>query len=218
MFTGLVECTGRVERVRNGAGSRVLGIVPAAKDFNVQVGDSVAVNGACLTLEQREGRIFSFRAVAQTLSATTLGDLRRADTVNLERALPAAGRLDGHIVQGHVDTTGRLEKIEKTGDSYRCTVSVDPAYLRYIVRKGSIAVQGISLTVASLTSRGFTVALIPHTFEHTSLKEARTGSAVNIECDILARYVERLMTLPEEGRTKSDDPPNLLNLLQRSTY
>jgi riboflavin synthase len=198
MFTGIIEEVGRVTRVETGVGSARLSIEGALVASDTRVGDSVAINGACLTVTRREGAELSFDAIPETLRRTNLGELRPGSRVNLERALAAGGRLAGHIVQGHVDGVGTLQAVEPEHDSWRLTVVAPAALRRYLVEKGSVALDGISLTVASLTGDGFTVAIIPHTWTATTLHERRRGDPVNLEVDILAKYVERLLAPNDE--------------------
>jgi riboflavin synthase len=193
MFTGLVEEGGTILETRaTDAGARV---VIAAREVldGLSLGDSVAVNGACLTAVEVDVDRFVVDAVAETLRRTTLGGLREGDRVNLERALPAGGRLDGHIVQGHVDGTGVVREVRGEGESAIIEIAAEPAQLRYIVEKGSIAVDGVSLTVAGRLPDAFSVALIPHTMRVTTLGPQALGRRVNLEVDVLAKYVEALV-------------------------
>jgi riboflavin synthase len=193
MFTGLIETTGIIRRLVRKDGGIHLAIEPSTKPFDIAPGDSLAVNGVCLTLERAENTILFFTAVAETLRATNFTTLKLNQRVNLERALSAKGRLDGHIVQGHVDVTGTLRAIKKNGESLHYHFSVPRKYEYYIASKGSVAIDGISLTVAGVQEGGFSVALIPYTINHTSLQDKKPGDTVNIECDILAKYTERLL-------------------------
>ena len=156
----------------------------------------IAVNGACLTVTAIDGERLTFGLAPETLARTNLGDLQPADSVNLERAMAADGRFDGHIVQGHIDGTGRIESATADGDSLRFAVSAPPELLRYIAPKGFIAVDGTSLTVIDVTAEAFTFMLVAYTQGHISLPQRPVGSRVNLEVDILAKYVERLL----EGR------------------
>jgi riboflavin synthase len=192
MFTGIIEEIGRVTRVERGGVTRLTIAGPQVAS-DARVGDSIAVNGACLTVTRSDGEALSFEAVPETLSRTNLGELQAGSRVNLERALAAGARLAGHIVQGHVDGVGTIQSIEAEQDSWRITVAVPAPLRRYLVEKGSVAMDGISLTVASLTEDGFTVAIVPHTWTATTIHERRRGDRVNLETDILAKYVERLL-------------------------
>ncbi len=192
MFTGLVEEGGTLlERVPGAEGAR---LVLAARGIleGLRLGDSVAVNGACLTAVAIEADRFAVDCVAETLRRTTLGGLEVGDRVNMERPLAVGGRLDGHLVQGHIDGVGRVRAVRPEGESAVLEIEADPAHLRYIVEKGSIAVDGVSLTVAGRLPDAFTVALIPHTMEMTTLGAQALGRSVNLELDVVAKYVEAL--------------------------
>jgi riboflavin synthase len=193
LFTGIIEQAGRVSRiqVREDGARLVVDAGPLAEE--ARLGDSVAVNGCCLTVVERQGAALAFDAVTETLRRTNLGTLAEGDRVNLERPLRAGGRLDGHIVQGHVDGTAVLESVTDEGNARRLRFRPDPELLRDVVETGSIAVDGISLTVAAVAPDWFEVVIIPHTWEVTNLAGRREGSAVNLEVDILAKYVERLL-------------------------
>lgn len=193
MFTGIVEQMGSVVETREQEAGRRLaisagGILPIAQ------GASVAVNGVCLTALDDDGALL-LDVIPETLSRTNLGDLRPGDQVNLERAMPAGGRFDGHIVQGHVDATGVVGDVTEDEGGVVMTVMADGDLLRYVVEKGSITVDGVSLTVAALLSDGFQIALIPHTLEVTTLGLRKPGDVVNLEVDVLAKYVERLLKI-----------------------
>jgi len=192
MFTGIVRELGEVERVeRSAAGARLA--VRAGLASELAPGDSVSVAGACLTAAVAGGGGFEADVINQTLELTTLGALAPGDRVNLEPALRAGDALGGHIVQGHVDGTGEIESTSADGASRRLQVSIPVEHRRYVVERGSITVDGASLTVAALSPEGFEVALIPETLERTTLGKVGPGDRVNIELDIIARYAERLM-------------------------
>lgn len=193
MFTGIVRELGRVVSRSGGLEGLRLeidapGIAPA-----VEVGGSVAINGVCLTAEAVEGPRLVFHAVPETLRRTTLGSLAAGSEVNLEPALRAGDAMGGHIVQGHVDGVGRVQSVEAEGDGLRVIVEAPDEILRYCVEKGSIAVEGVSLTVAELHDDSFGLALIPHTLSETTLADLVPGRQVNLEIDVLAKYVERLV-------------------------
>lgn len=198
MFTGIVEELGRVRSVvPHGGGARVE-IEAAAVLDDAATGASIAVNGCCLTVVERANGSWVADVVTETLERTTLGALGPGDAVNLERPLRLADRLGGHLVQGHVDAVGRVEGRDELPDgSARFTFSAPRALLRYVVEKGSIAVDGISLTVAACDGDRFDVAAIPHTLAVTTLGHRNAGAMVNLEVDLLAKYVERL--LPTKG-------------------
>lgn len=192
MFTGLVEEVGTVTAVTPGEQGARVAIAAHTVVEGVAPGDSIAVDGACLTVVEFTEDSFTVEAVAETLRRTCLGDRRPGDRVNLERALPAGARLGGHIVQGHVDGTGVVADAVREGESVVVRVTAEPALLRYVVEKGSIAVDGISLTVAGRDPDGFRVALIPHTMAATTLGAEAVGRRVNLEVDLVAKYVEAL--------------------------
>ncbi len=192
MFTGLIEEAGRVARVRPGEDGARLEISASAVLDGLRVGDSVAVNGACLTAIEVTGGGFAVDAVAETLRRTALGALAPGDRVNLERPMRLGDRLDGHLVQGHVDGVGTVRAARPEGESTVLEVAAPAVLLRYVVEKGSVAVDGVSLTVAGRLPDAFTVALIPHTMAVTTLGPGAVGHAVNLEVDVVAKYVEAL--------------------------
>jgi riboflavin synthase len=192
MFTGVVERTGTVRSVEpDGDGARIEVSTPLAAELHE--GDSVAVNGVCLTAVETHGDGFRADVMAETLRRSSLGPLAAGDPVNLELPLRAGAPLGGHVVQGHVDGTGTVEDVSEDGFARVVRVACDPDLLRYVVEKGSIAVDGVSLTVASVDDLGFTVSLIPETLGRTTFGDATPGRVVNIEVDVLAKYVEKLM-------------------------
>jgi riboflavin synthase len=193
MFTGIVRERGRVAVVEGVDDARHLRIEAPATASALSVGDSVSVDGCCLTATEVADGHFAVTAVPETLSRTTLGSLSAGDEVNLESATRAGEPLGGHYVQGHVDGVGRVESVEPEEEGARMRISAPPELLRYTVEKGSIAVGGVSLTIAGLRDGAFEVALVPHTLEQTTLGRAQPGDAVNIEVDILAKYVEKLV-------------------------
>jgi riboflavin synthase len=193
MFTGIVREVGRVvdvEAVNAGATLRIAAPETAAR---TAVGDSVAIGGVCLTAESVEGETMRFHAVPETLSRSNLGGLQAGDGVNVEPALRAGEPLGGHIVQGHVDGLGSVRAVEQEGDGVRVSFDAPPELLGYLVEKGSVTVDGVSLTVAGLEDDVFAVALIPHTLSVTTLGALAPGAQVNLEVDVLAKYVERLV-------------------------
>jgi riboflavin synthase len=194
MFTGLVEGLGEVIRVTpEGPGVRVVLAPPAAMTGDCRMGDSVAINGCCLTIVELADAAWTFQAGPETLQRTNLGGLAAGSRVNLERSLPANGRLGGHFVQGHVDGLGRVERVLAAGDWVTMWFDVPPALAELMVPKGSIAVDGVSLTLVDVERERFSVALIPHTLGATTLGARRPGDSVNIEIDILAKYVRKLL-------------------------
>jgi riboflavin synthase len=199
VFTGLVEEMGTVrERVPSAAGARMVIGCDVVRE-GLAIGDSVSVNGACLTVVELTDDSFAVDCVEETLRRTSVGDRQAGDRVNLERAMRVGDRLGGHIVQGHVDGTGTIRDITPEGDGVLMSVAADGDLLRYVVEKGSITVDGVSLTVASRQPDGFTIALIPHTMEATTLGPDTVGRRVNLEADVLAKYVEALVRPHVDG-------------------
>jgi riboflavin synthase len=191
MFTGLVAATGAVESLdRSGEGVRLRIRTELAGDL--EPGDSIAVNGVCLTAVDSDGEGFSADVMTETLRRSSLGPLAEGDEVNLELPLRAADRLGGHMVQGHVDATGTVRTVDDDGFARIVRIGAAPEVLRYVVEKGSIAVDGVSLTVTAVDRDGFEVSLIPETLERTTLGSAAPGRVVNLEVDVLAKYVEKL--------------------------
>lgn len=188
MFTGIVEELGTVGSIKSG----VLIVDASLVLEDLDVKDSICVNGACLTVTGLTGKGFQVDVVPETLRRTNLGELTSGSKVNLERSLQMGGRLGGHIVQGHVDGTGEISSIEEDGDAYLYSFTVSPELSRYIVQKGFICVDGISLTVVDCADDEFTVTLIPYTREHTVLGTKSEGNKVNLEADIMAKYIEKL--------------------------
>lgn len=201
MFTGLVEGQGTIRSmIPEGDAVRLDVELPQALTDGLAIGDSVAINGCCLTVVELAGSVAGFQAGTETLAKTNLGKLTDGDTVNLERSLPVNGRLGGHFVQGHVDGVGEVLKIDRDGDWVHMWFRLPAPLARLLVPKGSVAVDGISLTVVDVDGDCFSVALIPHTLEVTTLGIRQVGDAVNIETDILGKYVDRLL----QGRTPAD--------------
>jgi riboflavin synthase len=195
MFTGLVEGTGSVEGVeQRGEDVRLEIATPLASELHR--GDSVAVSGVCLTAVEAEGGRFVADVVAETLRRSSLGPLREGDEVNLELPLRAGDRLGGHVVQGHVDGLGTVASVEQEGSARVLRIAASASLLRYVVEKGSIAVDGVSLTAFAADETGFSVSLVPETLERTTLGALRSGSEVNLEVDVIAKYVEKLVAPP----------------------
>ena len=198
MFTGIVEAVGTLSEVKGtGGGYRVRIQTPLSADM--KVGDSLAVNGVCLTVILIDGEHVLADVGPETARVTTLGALQRGQSVNLERPLRADGRFDGHFVLGHVDGVGAVEEIRAEGESRWLTIDFPPALAPLFIRKGSIAVDGISLTVAGLGERQFDVMIIPFTWGSTTLKTLRKGDKVNLECDLIGKYVARAMELRRDA-------------------
>jgi riboflavin synthase len=194
VFTGIVREVGRVASVSGGDDGVALVLEAPRTARGVEVGGSVSVDGVCLTAERVDGDRLTFHAVPETLRRSSLGRLQAGSRVNVEPALRAGDALGGHYVQGHVDGVGQIRAVEREGEGLRVVVTTPGELLRYCVEKGSIAVEGVSLTVAELDDEGFAVALIPHTLAETTLGELEPGRSVNLEVDVLAKYVERLVT------------------------
>lgn len=193
MFTGLIEEVGVLRSVRRGGCSSVLSIGASLVLSDLKEGDSVAVNGVCLTATGLDSGGFTADVMHETLNRSTLGSLSPGDRVNLERAMAANGRFGGHIVSGHIDGVGAVTAKRRDGNAVWYTVSAPPSLLRYVVEKGSITIDGISLTVAAVTEGDFSVSLIPHTAAVTILGAKGPGDRVNLEADILGKYVEKLL-------------------------
>lgn len=193
MFTGIIEEVGKVKSLRRGATSFVLEVEAVRVLEGTQVGDSIATNGVCLTVTSLTGRGFTADVMPETVNRTALGELLPGALVNLERALSLQTRLGGHIVSGHIDGTGRISNRRQDDNALWLTIECDSKLLRYVIEKGSITIQGVSLTVARVDERSFSVSLIPHTQAATTLHRAKVGDLVNLENDIIAKYVEKLI-------------------------
>lgn len=197
MFTGIIEEIGAVERVQRGAHSAVLTVRAEMVLEGTRIGDSIAVNGICLTVTSLGGGRFSADVMHETLNRSALAGLSVGARVNLERAMPANGRFGGHIVAGHVDGVGTVTKLTQDDNAIWYTIRADANILRYVVEKGSITIDGISLTVATVDSESFQISAIPHTVAVTVLKDRKPGDIVNLETDIIGKYVEKLLTAPQ---------------------
>ncbi len=198
MFTGIVEETGGITAIKAGAESIRLTVAATSVGRGRKIGDSVAVNGCCLTVVKRELRgkrtLLHFDLLRETWNRTNLQYASPGALVNLERALRADGRLDGHFVTGHIDAVGRISRWERSGADHLLDIDAPPEVMRYVVFKGSIAVDGISLTVAGVKKKSFRLWIIPHTHAVTALRERKVGDAVNLEADLLAKYAEKFLT------------------------
>ena len=190
MFTGIIEEIGKAQAVTN---NKIT--IQASKVLeNTKIGDSIAVNGVCLSVVKIGENSFDADISPETMNITALGKLKTGSLINLERALPANGRFGGHIVSGHIDGTGRVVNIKNEGEFYTIQFELTPELSKYVVKKGSIAINGISLTVADINNNIISVAVIPHTFENTNLKAMKSGDYVNIETDIIAKYIEKFLS------------------------
>lgn len=193
MFTGLVEEVGGVLATRTLHGGAQLAVAAPSIADSIRVGDSVAVNGCCLTVASRADEQLTFDLLEETLARTNLRTVRAGASVNLERALAADGRFGGHLVQGHIDCVARTRAFDASGADYRLEIELPSQFAQYVVSKGSIAINGISLTVAELLQDSFVAWIIPHTRRHTNLSSVAAGDWLNIEFDLLAKYVERML-------------------------
>ncbi len=198
MFTGIIEEVGRVQRME----SDKIHIQAKTVLEGTKIGDSIAVNGVCLTVINLAAASFTADVMPETLNRSSLGKLKTGSSVNLERAMAADGRFGGHIVSGHIDGTGMIQKITKDGNAIRYRITASKPVMRGIVEKGSIAIDGISLTVAEANKDWFEVSIIPHTMSETILEGKRVGEMINLENDIIGKYVERLLSFEEEEETK----------------
>ncbi len=201
MFTGIIEEKGKIEQIVEGSKSCRLKI-SAEKIFDdLKLGDSVAVNGVCLTVSELTPPLFTADVMPETLRRTGLGRLSKGSHVNLERAIQLGGRFGGHIVTGHIDGTGTIIKLIREDNAVLVTITASEYIMQYIVEKGSVALDGISLTVANVKNDNFTVSIIPHTAKETTLLDRKTGDKINIECDILGKYVKQFNNEKKTGLT-----------------
>lgn len=193
MFTGIIEEIGKIRGIQKGASSAVLSVQASEIMADIHLGDSIAVNGVCLTVTSISSDGFTADVMHETLNRSSLGSLRTGSPVNLERAMAANGRFGGHIVSGHIDGTGMVSDIRRDDNAVWYTIKTPASVLRYIIEKGSIAVDGISLTVARVYEDSFSISIIPHTASLTTLSSRRVGDSVHLENDCIGKYVERLM-------------------------
>ena len=193
MFTGIIEEIGTVRRIERGAAGARLTIAAKTVLEGTELGDSIATNGGCLTVVSMTSDSFSADVMAESLRRSSLGALQTGSPVNLERAMPLNGRFGGHIVSGHIDGTGTIASQKREDNAVWVTVRAPAALLRYIVEKGSIAIDGVSLTVAAVDETSFAVSIIPHTGAQTILLDKKAGETVNLECDVIGKYVEKLL-------------------------
>ncbi len=206
MFTGIVEEIGRIEAVQKGSQSSILKIAAQRVLEGSQIGDSIACNGVCLTITNMSEKSYECDVMAETLRRSNLGSLKPGDSVNLERALAVGSRLGGHIVSGHIDGRGNIVSMEREDNAVWVTIRAEKEILRYIIEKGSIAIDGISLTVAYVDDKVFKISMIPHTGEATTLLSKKAGDSVNLENDLIGKYVEKLLfTKSEEKKEEKDE-------------
>jgi len=225
MFTGLIETSGIITVIKRCDRSITIGIAPAIKGYTVSIGGSVAVNGICLTVENISGQELFFTAVDETLKCSTLNESKIGDKVNLERALQLGDRLDGHVVSGHIDGVGKIVSDEEKGNSLVRRIWIPEDLRCFMAYKGSVCIDGISLTIADTDKDSITISLIPHTLRNTTMCIKKTGDYVNIECDIFARYTYSLLrygltdsAITNINRKAVKSDADLLKLLQEGGY
>jgi len=218
MFSGIIEELGTVVAVKKSGNSAVICVSAKTVLDGTKVGDSIAVSGVCLTVTEIKNQSLSFFVMNETVQKTILKDIRICDKVNLERAARFDTRLSGHIVSGHIDGMGKIENIEQDNGAMIFTIVAPSEILRYIIYKGSVAVDGISLTCMYVCDNNFKVSIIPHTMAFTTLKDKRAGSLVNIECDMIGKYVEKLMKKPKESGGGADGKKSIEKLLGEAGF
>lgn len=199
MFTGIIEEVGILEEIITGNGFGIMKVKCSKVLEDTKIGDSIATNGVCLTVREKDAFSFSADVMGETLAKTNLGSLKIGDKLNLERALRLSDRLGGHIVSGHIDGIGEIVSIAEQSDGTWLTISAPQEVLKYVIYKGSISIDGISLTVAYVDNEAFKVSVIPHTLENTILHNKKINSKVNLECDLVGRYIEKLFSPKDEN-------------------
>ena len=214
MFTGIIEEVGTLKGIRHGQKSSVVTIGGKKVLIATKIGDSISTNGVCLTVTKLHKDAFDADVMPETLQRSNLGGLQMGGRVNLERALQLDTRLGGHIVSGHIDGTGAIKEYRKDDNAVWITISAGPELLRYIIEKGSIAIDGVSLTVATVDSQSFQVSIIPHTGAETILLEKKLGDTVNLECDMIGKYIEKLLVTRESPASQGID----LNFLSENGF
>lgn len=212
MFTGIIEEIGKIKSFKKDSNGATVEVECSLVLEDTKLGDSIAINGVCQTVIELSSNSFKARVSDETLKVTTFENLKSGNIVNLERALTLSSRLGGHIVSGHVDCRGKFTKIEKLTDFYNLEFEIPQEQTKYVVHKGSITINGISLTVAEINQNRFKVAIIPHTFENTNLKALNIGDNVNIETDILGKYVEKMLS------SKDNDSKISMSFLQENGF
>lgn len=193
MFTGIIEEIGIIKDFSKNGTDAVITVDCSKVLEGTKIGDSIAIDGVCQTVTKLSAKSFSAQVSSETLNVTTFSNLKSGHKVNLERALTLSSRLGGHIVSGHIDGLGKVKNIQKSGEFYNLKIEVEKSISKYIAKKGSVTINGISLTIADMVSNEFSIAVIPHTFENTNLKDLKINGFVNIEVDILAKYVEKFL-------------------------
>lgn len=204
MFTGIIEEIGIIQSIKKNNKSSVLSIQGKKIFEDIHIGDSISVNGVCLTVTTFSNKTFTADVMNETLSRSSLGSLKNGSYVNLERAMSSSGRFGGHIVSGHIDGTGRIIKIKRDDNAIWYTIIVEDSLIRYIVEKGSVAIDGISLTIANVNESSFSVSIIPHTSQETTLSHRLVGDIVNIENDVIGKYVEKLINFEKNKKDESN--------------
>lgn len=212
MFTGLIQEVGTIESITTNAEGKEFIIRAPGLIKDIKIDDSVATNGVCLTATKIQGDTFKVQAIHVTLEKTSIGFLRHMDKVNLELSLRPQDRLGGHFVQGHVNALGKIKKIEMTGRNWEIEVSFPPELRKYMISEGSIALDGISLTIARLTDLSLTVAIIPHTLEKTSLSSKKVGDVLNLEVDMIAKYIENFLRFNKDQAKSEEWARNFFNV------
>lgn len=218
MFTGIIEEMGTLQRIERGSQSAVLHIHCRKVLEGTQIGDSIAVNGVCLTVTTINSEGYTADVMAETLDRSALGSLKRGSRVNLERAMPADGRFGGHIVAGHVDGIGTIRNITRDETAVWYQIAAAPEVLRYIVEKGSITIDGISLTVARVSDVDFSVSIIPHTQANTILADKKVGDVVNLETDIIGKYVEKLLQSRQPWEPEKEESKLTMEFLMENGF
>ncbi|MCI8326283.1 MAG: riboflavin synthase [Lachnospiraceae bacterium] len=209
MFTGIIEEMGKIAGIKRGAKSAILTIQAKKVFSDIHIGDSIALNGVCLTVTSLDGNTYTADVMNETLKRSSLGSLKIGSNVNLERAMPADGRFSGHIVAGHIDGVGTITEVKKDDNAIWYTVEASEQIMRYIVEKGSIAVDGVSLTVARRSDTDFAVSVIPHTVRETIFSQKKTGDIVNLENDIVGKYIEQLLRYEGPNKKKEEKQSKL---------
>lgn len=204
MFTGIIEEIGIIQSIKKNNKSSVISIQGKKIFEDIHIGDSISVNGVCLTVTTFSNKTFTADVMNETLSRSSLGSLKNGSYVNLERAMSSSGRFGGHIVSGHIDGTGRIIKIKRDDNAIWYTIIVEDSLIRYIVEKGSVAIDGISLTIVNVNKNSFSVSIIPHTSQETILSHRLVGDIVNIENDVIGKYVEKLITFEKNKKDESN--------------
>lgn len=204
MFTGIIEELGKIRAIHKGPSTYQLTIEALKIREDLSLGDSVAVNGVCLTAEALGEKSFAAQVMPETMRQTGLGELQTGSPVNLERALPANGRLGGHLVSGHIDGTGKIASIQQEGNAVWLSITAKPELTNLLLERGSVAVDGVSLTVAQLKDGSFKVSLIPHTAKETILLTKKPGQTVNLECDMIGKYVQKFLNLKPQSGSQLD--------------